>query len=639
MPMRTRRWETFCAFTSTLALSACAQRVAPAVTPDASAMDVFADTAHDAPVETATDATIDRTEDTVQPDATLCPVGAVLCGDRCVAENGGDTEACGARCARCADPPNGAALCNAGSCDFRCNVGYVRQRDACVPSPPALISPLSSWTINEANPEFRISTHRDFVRYDVELCRDRTCAQSIARWTTNGAPSRPSAAPPPNTQLYWRATGVTADGHRSASNTAPFRTTRRSARGTDSVIFDFDGDGFADTATIGSLRHSLSSDIERPAVLFGSATLSSVAQRSLALDVAPGASQATVGALQFIGDFDGDGRSDVVAVGTHVQVFFGAARTERRTSFEDDYAPNLGSHPIPYKQNLHAVAALGDVNDDGLSDFAVAEWFPPDRTQAIRVYLGNRDGRVRAAYVHQGSEAHQLVRADCPGSTAPGRAIVTLSRNPLETRFVVRAFRVTATSIERLPGEAMVPFSLAALEQLGDIDGDGGSEAVVRSIAPTNTAMIVRVCGAQLSTQTITLPSNVIAFARTTDLDGDGTQELIVAREAHPEDNEFIVAFRGGANVLTSRIGSFRLTMPMPLGSRDFFTQWIDRGFGSPGDMNGDGLDDFATGTIILRYPASVAPILFFTGGDLDTWPRAPTELLGTTPLFGHFVG
>ncbi len=612
-------------------ISACGNYVAPTDAPNDSDFTPDAAALLDA-------ITVDV--DAAPPD---CPDASIRCGETCVPINGGTPEACGATCARCDVPRNGVAVCFAGTCSAQCNAGYELVDRECLPLPPALLSPLSSWTINEANPEFRASPHPDYTRYEIEICRDRACAQRLRQWSSIASFSRPPIEPPPNVQIYWRAAGVMADGRRRTSPIVPFRTTRRQTRGVDSVIFDFDGDGFADTVTVDSLRaEGLVADPHWPTVLFGSASLASFAPRPLVLaSMPPALANTAAGAVQLIGDFDGDGFSDVVGVGGHVQVFFGSdrARSDTRTSFEGGRVAHISAHPLPFNPVLHAVAALGDVNEDGLADFVVAEWEPTTRTQQLRVYLGNREGRVRAAYTHLGSEAYQLVRMQCPGALLSSTFIVTLSRNVVGSTFLARAFRVTATSIEQTLGDVAIPFEGPVLEEVGDIDGDGNSEATVRSANLRPTALVLRMCGAPLSARTISIPSSVISIARTTDLDGDGTHELIFARQATPDNDEFVVAYHGGPTVLSDRIASYRLSTPyaaMPWLELD--SRWLDRGLGSPGDMNGDGFDDFAVGTGNVRSPESTAPILFFTGGDLATWPRVPTELSGTLGLHGRYI-
>ncbi|MFO0562482.1 MAG: VCBS repeat-containing protein [Polyangiales bacterium] len=523
------------------------------------------------------------------------------------------------------------------ACNFHCNDGFDRVGGECLPSPPALLSPLSSWTINESSPQFQTSIRPEFVEYRNEVCHDRACTRRVAEWTALGALSRSPQTIPPHAILYWRSTGVMRDGRRRTSTVAPFRTTTRASRGYDTPFFDFDGDGYAD-----SLGAAVAGGRPPASVRFGGPALQSIATAEVPLLPFPGSMSPSenlrVASMQIIGDYDGDGISDAAMLAAGMEVYFGASsRTERAAS----QSPAELGMLCCYAHLPRVLAPLGDINRDGLSDFATAAWNPFSRAQRVDVYLGRRDRRLVPRTHMEATNAEQIVAG--PRCTAQGFGespyLFALARVTPDSRtlFAV-ALRVAERSIEPAGGEPLLlPYPDAKIEDVGDIDGDGRNEAIVHSATGlSEQVFVIRLrsdCWGISATPTTF--SNMIAVARTTDLDGDGTHELIWARFATRTNPEFLVVHRGGPMVLTDRVGSTSLPVESiyttPLDSyRNTFSRYT---FGSPGDMSGDGLDDFI---VTPRWVSSELPMLF-TGSDLSSWP-APAARLPLMPNVDTFA-
>jgi hypothetical protein len=512
-------------------------------------------------------------------------------------------------------------VCEMSACGFRCNDGFAREGAECVPLAPALLSPLSSWTTNEANPEFRTSTSAAFVEYRNEVCRDRACTQRVAQWTATTGASRCPSPITPGIIAYWRSTGVMRDGRTKASAIVPFRTTRRATRGYDTPFFDFDGDGLSDALA----NHG---ELFRPAsnVLFGARSVPSDAAQLPIIPLPPPRREEMIWTQshQTIGDFDGDGFGDAVMVTTRAQLHFGSAPRGGRDVATSDIELNAAARLVI---DARVIAPIGDFNDDGLSDFVVTSWNHVTRAHEFHLFLGRADRELRSSFTSRGVTALQIVAGpECPHPVlGKSRILYAVGALSLQStpRFAI-AVRVRANGVEPVLGDVLVPFAEAVVEDVGDIDGDGRNEAIMRSMGRSDQVILMRMDAdcSRLETTTHTFPAT-IAVARTTDLDGNGTHELVVARRATRAEPEFISVYRGGANVLMDRVGTASLA-PATLddGTIDGPTRFANFTFGSTGDMNGDGLDDFIVGS-----PTQSLRAIYFTGNDLTAWPAAGTEI------------
>ncbi len=508
-----------------------------------------------------------------------------------------------------------------GACGFRCNDGFAREGAECVPLAPALLSPLSSWTTNENNPEFRTSTSEAFVEYRNEVCRDRACTQRVAQWTATTGASRCPSPITPGTIAYWRSTGVMRDGRSKASAIVPFRTTRRATRGYDTPFFDFDGDGLSDAL-------ANRGDFSRPAshVVFGSRSLPS---ETIQLPIIPFAPPRADWMLwvenqQTIGDWDGDGFSDAVMLTNRTQIHFGSDRRDRVDVRSSDLHLNSVARSV---FDVRSIAPIGDFNNDGRSDFVATSWNDDARTHEFHLFLGRADREIRPTYSSRGVSAFQIVAGPQCEQPGLGRSRILYAVGAVaihsSSRFAI-AVRVRERGVEAVLGDVLVPFTEAVVEDVGDIDGDGRNEAIMRSMDRSDQVLLMRMDAecSRLETTMLNLPAT-IAVARTTDMNGDGTHELVVARHATRAAPEFISVYRGGANVLMDRVGTASLA-PATLDDGSFFVplMFASFTFGSTGDMNGDGLDDFIVGSPVQSLRA-----LYFTGNDLTAWPATGTEI------------
>lgn len=610
--LRLPRWGSLALLISTTLL-ACSSSVIPDAG-DATNVDSLSDSPSHPPGDVLT-----------SPDASDA-------GPSC---DGSSPLSCGPQCTPCSAPTHATPACSMGTCTFTCDAGYERVGAECLPEPPALLSPLSSWTINHRNPEFRTSTHSEYREYINEICDTRACAPPlIARWTHSGTPSPSPVAIPPGRLFYWRSTGVLRDGRMRTSPAVPFKTTTRATRGYDTVFFDFDGDGFADVLSAhGRGTFAFQSNAQ---VTFGAASL--LVRPDLPLpriQVPARPLDINVQSLQLIGDFDGDGYSDAAVIIQQLQLHFGGARvrTEPRVATINR---DVNIQAFPDDRVSRSVVPVGDINGDGLSDFVLTEYNGVEGKQELSVFLGNREGALRPSYHTVGVGARTVVRG--PDCTADGRGfryMYAINRpSPNSTVAVAGSVSFSEWAITAVGAESFIDFPFPSIEDVGDIDGDGRNEAVVHSVRYNDSRALLLsmpTCG-RLEATPINLVPNTHAVARTTDLDGDGTHELIFARVATPDAPELLVAFRGGPAFAMQRLAAFsrdpaQLYAVPDTGPHSF----AGRTLGTPGDMDGDGFDDLVVGDLGEGRPQF---IVLRGRADLSRWPGEPISLrLSTAPM------
>ncbi|MBL8677582.1 MAG: hypothetical protein JNK05_00335 [Myxococcales bacterium] len=605
--------------------------------PDSLDAAVTEDSANDA--DAFADVTVESSPDVIHP---CVADGGVLCGTQCNTATTGTPEACGSSCTRCPTDPNGTASCAMGACALRCNATYELVAGRCLPDPPRPIEPLSTWTYNSVQPTFVITTRPDFVRYEHRLCTDRLCTFGRGSWFTTDAASRPPIPIAPNVVQYWRVTGIMSDGTERAATTVPFRLTRRATRGYDTPFFDFDGDAYADV-----LSCTLRSSSSPPTVSFGGSNLVDEARR-LELVTSPIETGLGGEQVQPIGDFNGDGFSDVLSAvnGQRMRVAFGGpSRTAPRwsTSFWSVDPWNEWFSPVELtelRSLRRAVANLGDVNGDGFSDFASLTFAPGMLpTTWLRLFLGNAREELVATTTVTGSYLRQIVRSSqCP-TTGGRRSRVVLAQtgSPSSPPYRLAAFEFTGTTIRQLADTPMLSMVGPSLEDIGDVDGDGQPETLIRPRAQQPRAIIARVvCDAagahRITMEEIVLPPAFVAAARSTDLDGDGTHELIFSRLPSAADPEFLRVYR---NPTLSALGAptLALRMPTPFTYSDegiegnTYGRWWLMQFGSPGDMDNDGADDLP---VDVQFPIDTRPPFESAGSDVRVFSghRDPAQWL-----------
>lgn len=208
-----------------------------------------------------------------------------------------------------------------------------------------------------------------------------------------------------------------------------------SFRPTMLTLGDFNGDGKADVVVAGV----------KLAVLMGLGNGSFGAEQAYAL---PGNSLVNVAA----GDFNGDGRADVVVItGDGAFVYFANADGTLKAPVQIDNASNLGS------------VTVGDTDGDGRADLVVSGlelqfYTSPNVLHGVRVYRGNADGSFSTP---------QLLSA-APGSVYGAIAIGDMNKDGKPDLVLAGATAAFASQVSVLPGNGDGTFGEASVYSLLD---------------------------------------------------------------------------------------------------------------------------------------------------------------------------
>lgn len=274
-----------------------------------------------------------------------------------------------------------------------------------------------------------------------------------------------------------------------------------------------------------------------------------------------------------------------------------------------------------------SVCALGDVDGDGATDFAVGDFGAPGTTGGVVVYSGVDAGelyRLASATSVTGFGAAIATLDDLDGDGIPDLAVSapagSLSVAPNATiEFFSGASGVALPLV--ITGDKNAGFG-AGLTVIPDVDGDGKRDLAVGCPADSTAGLeagAVRVfstnTGAQLYQVLGNNPGDLlgIALAHVGDLNNDGTEEFL----AGASGGEYVMAI------------SYNLGLPWTISppgpARDF-----GRSVASLGDLDGDGVTDFAIGA-----PADLAGP--FQAGTVRVYSGLSGSVLYT--LLGDFDG
>lgn len=526
-------------------------------------------------------------------------------------------------------PANSVPACSAGVCGFACNEGFVQVEQGCTAiAAPRLIAPLSTSTVTSRRPNFTVALASGTNGARIEVFRDRAATMMVAAFDTTEARGAPAEDLPPG-MLFWRARGRA--GMRMGTQTSPvwqIVVGQRSAGVNTAwgVVPDVNGDGYGDII-VGA---AAASSHGRVAVYHGG-QLGIPSQPNTMLVVPTADATPEFGrAVAAAGDVNGDGFVDVIAGAPgessgsgRAYLYLGSAQGLANTPAITILGPRTAGGRFGA-----AVAAAGDINGDGYGDVAIGA----PGANRVFVYLGRVDlveTSPMVATPQQGELGRGTSDRDEFGAALAGACdvngdgladFVVGAPGSDSNKGAVHVFGGRQVSLNSTPVGTRYGFTAgsrfgSAVSCAGDTDADGYLDLVIGepSACPADTSepvsSVVRFFRGSptgpLSASTDLLPSTIpggsrvcgfgMAVSSAGDLNADGYSDIIVGAPLYGTDRGYrlglVQLFLGGSN------GIVRMPPAETLLSKDGTG---DQEFGATvrgiGDLNGDGLADFAIG-------------------------------------------
>jgi hypothetical protein len=542
-------------------------------------------------------------------DAGMMDAGCdfMRCPDGTCADIDNDPSHCGGCGNACTPPENSAAVCNGGTCGFECLPGFMQVVGECVTRTiPRPIAPLSTSTVTSRRPTFRWELGASIDGARLELCADRNCASVIETLDVTGTSAQPTSELPPGV-VFWRLYGRSGT-EVGAEHSPPWEifVGQRSAPIDTSwgTVLDINGDGFADVAVGDPAADSSTGRVE---IYLGSPT--GLAESPAVTLVGPDGAGGYFGPLALsLGDINGDGLPELAVQAREadsgagrVHVYLGATdRIDTEPAFSlDDAGGHFGSD----------MSSVGDFNGDGYCDYVIGG---PGVALAF-LYLGSPTARPSStSRIYHDDGTTSLfgiaisggdINGDGLGDFAvgsshalsyAGRVHVFLGRTSVPMLIAASTFR------ER-PADAFTRFG-SALAIAGDLNGDGFSELAVGAVGdgrPSETGSVHVYSGSSagvaldpstsLSHGTQAFNHLGVSAASAHDLNGDGFDDLMIGSVPRASSLGQVLVYLGSSSGITAE-PSAEITSPEPVG-------WAFGGLLlGIGDVSADGFDDVLVG-------------------------------------------
>ncbi len=302
------------------------------------------------------------------------------------------------------------------------------------------------------------------------------------------------------------------------------------------------------------------------------------------------------------GDVNGDGFDDVIA--GDGKLFFGAAdfgilpRAEPPTTrVNEGFHPN--SHFIQLDNYVSGSTRLGDINGDGLDDFA---HFSSNRTGQVvdTIRLGSTTADFPTIHVNVGPQDYFAPAGDFDGDGMDDLLVFDISRTGEHDRTFLVPGRSVFSPDEtvRRQGDTSIRFD-GLVHAIGDLNGDGRSDLMMGSNIVLSADF--EQTGENLDANSLPAESvipvrsngeayNIRDMAHGGDLNGDGMKDLMLfGPTPGPRDPH------GLSWAVTTIFGNRQLAPIFEIENLPAETDYrevVYSELGTPGDLNGDGIDE-----------------------------------------------
>ncbi|MEZ4392091.1 MAG: FG-GAP-like repeat-containing protein [Polyangiales bacterium] len=518
---------------------------------------------------------------------------------------------------------NSTAQCVAGACQITCNDGFELNAGICVRSPPRAVSPAPFSFVTSRRPLFRIALPAGQDGATIDICADRACTAVATSFTITGRSGQATTELAPGI-YYWRTRGRLAGAIVTGLGVSQEFMVVASGSPTASAswgsFLDANADGSADllAGAPGTGSPAPQARFWRSIATVAGATPFNTSNTTVALGTS-GAGNAVAA----IGDVNGDGLGDsavAASAGNQVQIFHGTTSgisTSPATSLTQSGIVGFGT----------SVAAAGDVNGDGYGDVIVGA----SSSNRAFVFLGSATGlnslSARTLTPSAGSANFGVSVAGVGDVNADGYADVMVGTDGPNIAYLYMGSStgVSTTAIVLAAPSGASGFG-RSLAPAGDVNADGYPDVVVGAFS-SGVAFIYHGGGAGLSTGPNAVLSGMGALNfglivdGLGDINGDGYNDVLVgAPFIGTSGNGTGYIFRGGASGITL---SSPITFVIP-GAGGQATRAAGLG-----DTNRDGLCDFAVGNPITSTAASIQVWV----GVRDGSPRLANTLTATSTI------
>ena len=284
------------------------------------------------------------------------------------------------------------------------------------------------------------------------------------------------------------------------------------------------------------------------------------------------------------GDFNGDGKIDLVVAGGKLAVLLG----QGNGSFAAERVVSL-----PPGASGIANIAVGDVNGDGRPDVVVVASGSGFNSAGAFVYYANADGSLQApVLVDGGTQLGPLVVGDLDGD---GRADIALAENGANL-FITGTLRMYLGRSDGgfAPPRVLNPATYYTALAIGDINKDGKQDLIVGGAAADFQAQVSVLAGngdgSFAAPRVFSLVDGIgtsISTLAVGDFSFDGYPDLLVGRDG--EDTEFL---------LGDGSGQFRAERGLAIASAATYAV--------AADLNGDTVID----AVLAVGQAAIVPLL-----------------------------